>query len=288
MEIHEDQGEAAEPDPLAFRPGERGDRAGEEQGERAVPRVVGQRVVEEGVVPQVVGDHPRPDHVHPDEAAHGALAGRGGDDFAEAGDRDDVEAGGGRQQVPIPADGAETRLRVDADVAGVKVGGDVLVPLLGVEVGGNAARLRQACDHVDGVGVVDALQALPVGAARVIRIRIDIDRQVADVRLHDVDGQADPQGHAQPNRVLVSLDGVAFRVDQNRARHGGGEDHDRVLTEREPPHHRGPVDPRVGHQGDAAHGPHGDNRPVPSPVDFRDDDLGRQHEQPDEIHLGSS
>ena len=38
----EDQGEAAEPDPLAFRPGERGDRAGEQQGERAVPRVVGQ------------------------------------------------------------------------------------------------------------------------------------------------------------------------------------------------------------------------------------------------------
>lgn len=47
----EDQGEAAEPDPLAFRPGERGDRAGEQQSECAVPRVVGQGVVEEGVVP---------------------------------------------------------------------------------------------------------------------------------------------------------------------------------------------------------------------------------------------
>lgn len=41
----EDQGEAAEPDPLALRPRERGNRAGEQQGERAVPRVVGPRVV---------------------------------------------------------------------------------------------------------------------------------------------------------------------------------------------------------------------------------------------------
>ena len=71
----EDQGEAAEPDPLPLRPRERGDRAGEQQGERAVPRVVGQRVVQERVVPQVVGDHPRPHHVHPDEATHGALTG---------------------------------------------------------------------------------------------------------------------------------------------------------------------------------------------------------------------
>ena len=38
----EDQREAAEPDPLPLRPRERGDRAGEQQGERAVPRVVGQ------------------------------------------------------------------------------------------------------------------------------------------------------------------------------------------------------------------------------------------------------
>ena len=71
----EDQRETAEPDPLALRPRERGDRAGEQQGKRAVPRVIGQRVVQERVVPQVVGDHPRPHHVHPDEAAHGALAG---------------------------------------------------------------------------------------------------------------------------------------------------------------------------------------------------------------------
>ena len=71
----EDQCEAAEPDPLALRPRERGDRAGEQQGERAVPRVVGQGVVQERVVPQVVGDHPRPHHVHPDEASNVALAG---------------------------------------------------------------------------------------------------------------------------------------------------------------------------------------------------------------------
>lgn len=71
----EDQREAAEPDPLALRPRERGNRAGEQQGERAIPRVVGQRVVQERVVPQVVGDHPRPHHVHPDQASHGALPG---------------------------------------------------------------------------------------------------------------------------------------------------------------------------------------------------------------------
>ena len=41
----ENQGEAAEPDPLALRPRERGNRAGEQQGERAVPRVVGPHVV---------------------------------------------------------------------------------------------------------------------------------------------------------------------------------------------------------------------------------------------------
>lgn len=39
----EDQREAAEPDPLALHPGERRSRAGEQQGERAVPRVVGSR-----------------------------------------------------------------------------------------------------------------------------------------------------------------------------------------------------------------------------------------------------
>ena len=37
----EDQREAAEPDPLALRPRERRNRAGEQQGERAVPRVIG-------------------------------------------------------------------------------------------------------------------------------------------------------------------------------------------------------------------------------------------------------
>ena len=41
----EDQGDAAEPDPLALRPRERRDRAGQQQGEHAVPRVVGPRVV---------------------------------------------------------------------------------------------------------------------------------------------------------------------------------------------------------------------------------------------------
>jgi len=71
----EDQREAAEPDPLTLRPRERGDRAGEQQGKRAIPRVVGQRVVQERVVPQVVGNHPRPHHVHPDQASHGALPG---------------------------------------------------------------------------------------------------------------------------------------------------------------------------------------------------------------------
>ena len=41
----EDQRETAEPDPLPLRPRERGNRAGEEQGERAVPRVAGPGVV---------------------------------------------------------------------------------------------------------------------------------------------------------------------------------------------------------------------------------------------------
>ena len=53
-----------------FRPRERRDRACQQQGERPVPRVVGQRIVQKRVVPQVVGDHPRPHHIHPDEAAH--------------------------------------------------------------------------------------------------------------------------------------------------------------------------------------------------------------------------
>ena len=284
----EDQGEAAEPDPLALRPCERGDRAGEQQGERAVPRVIGQGVVQERVVPQVVGDHPRPHHVHPDEASHGALTGRSHDDLAQARDRDDIEqAGRGGQEVPIPADRAEARLRVDADVTLRQLGSDLLVPLLGVQLGAHSPGLGEACDHVDRVRVVHALQALPVGAARVVRIGVEVDRQVADVRLHDVDGQADPQGHAQPDRILVRLDEVAFRVHQDRARHGGGEDHDRVLAEREPPHHGRPVDPRVGHEGDATHGPHGEDRPVPPPIDFRDGDLGGEHQQPDEIDLGS-
>ena len=284
----EDQREAAEPDPLTLRPRERGNRAGEQQGERAVPRVVGQRVVQERVVPQVVGDHPRPHHVHPDEATHGALAGRSHDDLAQARDRDDVQqAGRGGQEVPVPTDRAEARLRVDADVAGGQVGGDLLVPLLGVQLGAHSPGLGQACDHVNRVRVVDALQALPVGATRVVRIRVEPDRQVADVRLHDVDGQADPQGHAQPDRVLVRLDRVALRVHQHRARHGGGEDHDRVLAEREPSHHGCPVDPRVGHEGDATHGPHGEDRPVPPAVNLRDGDLGGEHEQPYEIDLGS-
>ena len=77
MEIHENQGEAAEPDPLALRPRERRDRTGLQQGERAIPRVVGQRIVQERVVPQVVGDHPRPHHVHPDEAAQRHRHARG-------------------------------------------------------------------------------------------------------------------------------------------------------------------------------------------------------------------
>ena len=240
------------------------------------------------MVPQVVGNHPRPHHVHPDKASHGTLAGRGHDDLAQARDRDDIEqASRGGQEVPIPTNRAEARLRVNADVTLRQVGGNLLVPLLGVQLSGDTACLGQACDHVDGVRIVHAFQALPVGAARVIRIRIDIDRQVADVGLHDVDGQADPQGHAQPDRVFMRLDGVAFRVHQHRARHGGGEDHDRVLAEREPPHHRRPVDPRVGHEGDAAHGPHGEDRPVPPAVDLRDGNLGGEHQQPDEIDLGS-
>lgn len=231
------------------------------------------------MVPQVVGDHPRPHHVHPNEASHGALAGRGHDDLAQARDRDDVEqAGRGGQQVPVAADRAEARLRVDADVAGGKVGGDLLIPLLGVQLGAHSPGLGQADNHVDRVRVVDALQALPVGAARVVRICVEVDRQVADVGLHDVDGQSDPQRHTQPDRVLVRLNGVAFRVHQDRARHGGGEDHDRVLAKREPPNHRRPMDPRVGHEGDASHGPHGEDRPVPPPIDFRDDDLGGEHQ----------
>ena len=72
----ENQGEAAEPDPLALRPRERRDRTGLQQGERAIPRVVGQRTVQERVVPQVV-DHPRPHHVHPDEAPHRYRHARG-------------------------------------------------------------------------------------------------------------------------------------------------------------------------------------------------------------------
>ena len=168
-----------------------------------------------------------------------------------------------------------------------EVGGDLLIPLLRVQLGAHSPGLGQARDHVDRVRVVDALQALPVGAARVVRIRVEVDRQVADVRLHDVDGQADPQGHTQPDRVLVGLDGVALRVHQDRARHGGGEDHDRVLAEGEPAHHGRPMDPRVGHEGDAAHGPHGEDRPVPPPVNLRDGNLGGEHQQPDEIDLGS-
>ena len=41
----ENQGEAAEPDPLALRPREGRDRAGQQQGKRAIPRVVGRGVV---------------------------------------------------------------------------------------------------------------------------------------------------------------------------------------------------------------------------------------------------
>ena len=132
------------------------------------------------------------------------------------------------------------------------------------------------------------LQALPVRSARVVGVRVEVDRQVADVGLHDVDGQADPQGHAQPYRVLVGLGGVALGVDEDGAGHGGGEDHDRVLAEGEPAHHRGAVNPRVGHEGDAADGPHGEDRPVPPPVDLGDDDLGGQDNQPDGVDLGGS
>lgn len=138
----EDQRETAEPDPLPLRPRERGDRAGEQQGERAVPRVVGQGVVQERVVPQIVGDHPRPHHVHPDEASNVTLAGRGHDDLAQSRDRDDVEqARRGGQQVPIPTNRAEARLRVDTNVALGQVGGDLLVPLRRVQLSCDAARL---------------------------------------------------------------------------------------------------------------------------------------------------
>lgn len=94
------------------------------------------------MVPQVVGDHPRPHHVHPDEAPNGALPGRGDDDLAQARDRDDVEqAGRCGQEVPVAADRAKARLRVDADVTGGKVGGDLLVPLRRVQLSCDAARL---------------------------------------------------------------------------------------------------------------------------------------------------
>lgn len=87
----ENQGEAAEPDPLALRPRERRNRTGQQQGDRAIPRAVGQRIVQKRVVPQVVGDHPQPHHVHPDEATHRSFAGRGDDDLAQARERGDTD-----------------------------------------------------------------------------------------------------------------------------------------------------------------------------------------------------
>ncbi len=73
------------------------------------------------------------------------FSGRGDDDFAEARDGDDKAggAGGGGQEVPV-ADGAEAGFGVDADVASVKVGGDLLVPLLGVETSAQTPSLGQA------------------------------------------------------------------------------------------------------------------------------------------------
>ena len=48
------------------------------------------------MVPQVVGNHPRPHHIHPDQPTDFLLSRGGRDDFPEAGDRDDIEQAGQR------------------------------------------------------------------------------------------------------------------------------------------------------------------------------------------------
>ena len=140
----------------------------------------------------------------------------------------------------------------------------------------DASCLGQAGDHIDCVRVVDALQALPVGAARIVGVSIEVDRQVADVRFHDVDGQTDPQCNAQPNRIFVRFVRVAFGVNQDGSGHGGGQDHNRVLTKWEPANHGSPVNPRIGHEQNAANRPHGKDRPVPPAIDLSDKDLREQ------------
>ena len=145
-----------------------------------------------------------------------------------------------------------------------------------MELCADASSLGQARDHIDRVGSIDRLQALPVGAARIVGVSIEVDREVADVCFHDVDGQADPQCHAQPNRIFVRFVRVAFGVNQDGSGHGGGQDHDRVLAEWEPPDHGSPVDPRIGHEQNAANRPYCKDRPVPSAIDLGDKDLREQ------------
>ncbi len=72
---------------------------------------------------------------------------------------------------PAAADGSSQLpsdpSRVDAHVALGRVSGDLLVPLLGVQLA-HSRDLRRARNHVDRV-LVHALQALPVGSARMYR-----------------------------------------------------------------------------------------------------------------------
>ena len=86
----------------------------------------------------------------------------------------------------------------------------------------------------------------------------------------------------------MRLDRVAFGVNQDSSGHGGGQDHDRVLTEGEPANHGSPVDPCIGHKQNASNRPHSKDRPVPSAIDLGDKDLREQDEQPDEIDLWGS
>ena len=92
-----------------FRPRERRNRTGQQQCERAIPRVVGQRIVQERVVPQVVGDHPRPHHVHPDEAAHRYRHARGARTKTRARPLSDARPGRIPGLVAVTAAGGPTR-----------------------------------------------------------------------------------------------------------------------------------------------------------------------------------
>ena len=285
----EHEGEAAEPDPLPLRPGEGGDRAGKKQSESAVPGVVGERVVQECVVPQVVADHPGPHHVDPDQALDLLLRVRGDHDLAEPRDRDDIEqACEGGEDIPVATDRAEAGGRVDADMTISEVLGGGLIPLGCADSGCDVTGFGQAWDHGDRPRLVDRLEALPIGCALVVGVRLEVDGEVSDVRLHDVHGEADPQRHAEPDRVAVGFAGVAFAVEEQEARHCGGCDHDGEFTEGEPADHWDAVPDDVGGDRDAADRPEGENRPVPPTIDLCNEDLRGEHYEPEDVDLRGS